>query len=657
MKSSFHKFFCALRFKRKTSKYKEIFSTTENKLNLHNTSPLTLPDDPLNVKIPAVKSFLQDEFFDKSRTSEFLSEEISDFYQTFNENYNEQSAENIKAKLKKEIKFLKIKLSLLALFLSLSLTFDSFLQINPAWLNAIFSNVPRLYLVASSYIFILSCIVGFKVIKSAVVHLAYAVLALDTAIILPLISTFFCCSTSLIYSFLTASFQASSFVSLFVFDFILIVLNLFISKKRILKNLKFVASSKPKYNVDMYALNDIATSINPKKKLFTAYQHKTNSLTNFIRNSYKESFSEFIISKIIPFSIIFSVACGIFNFVFTKNLVSALTAVNVASLMSFPFAAPCVCNFIISAVCKYALRIRTMIVGENAIRKFAKVKCIVLNDSDLYPPKNVVLRGIKTFNGQRIDEAILFAAALVCHINAPISQVFDKIIMGKRTLLTKASDVVFKEEKGVVGWVNGKRVLIGNRELLKDFKISSPSRDYEKKYRIPNCELTYFAIGRELVAMFILEYTPSKSICNALASCAKNNMKIFVKTVDSNLTLQKISCDFNLNKKFLSLLSYDNSQQITELHNKTEDNSNAFFATFGSCSAFIKSISMCCFANNNIMLVSAIQLLQLLLNVFLIAYLIFCSSLSELHTLELTIYSLLWFVFTSIAAKLKRIKY
>lgn len=642
---------------KKNSKYEEIFSTTENKLNLQNTSPLEIQDEQLDFDVVKVKSFLQDEFFGKTRTSEFMLKEIADSYPEYTESQDVQTAEKIKAKLKKEIKSLSTKTFALTIFVILSLALDVLIHIKPAFLSAVPANISVLYSISSFSILLLSFIVGFKIIKSAFIHIVYAVFVPDTAIIFPLITTFFNCAVSLAFSFFDASFQANNFVSLFIFNFILIVLNSLVCKKRILKNFKFVTSSKQKYNVDMYTLNELVPSINTKKKLFTAYQYKTNFLKNFIRNSHKETFSELIVSKIIPFSIIFSVICGILSFIFMRNPASALAAINISSLTSLPFAMPFLISSIVSALCKYTLKNRTMAIGENAIRKLSNVKSMVLNDFELYPPNNVVLRGIKTFNGQRIDEAILYAAAVVCRINAPISKVFDKIIMGKRTILTKASDIIYKEEKGVVGWANGQRILVGNRELLKEFKIVSPSRDYEKKYRLPNCELTYFAVGRELVAMFILEYAPSKSLCQALNVCIKNNIKIFIKTVDSNLTLNKISNDFNLNEKFLTLTSYDDSQKINSLYNKFENCSNAFLATLGSCTSFVKSIGACCLAKNNMILVTAIQILQLVLNIFLILYLIFCSSLSELHTLELTIYSLLWFIFTTIASKIKKFKY
>lgn len=638
---------------KKISKYEEIFSTTENKLNLQNTSPLEVPDVQPSSDFVNVESILPDEFLNKTRTAELLSEEASYLYPEITEPQDEQTIKSLKEKLKKEIKFLKLKTFAFVFLFILSLTLDVLIQIKPAFLAAIPINILTTYLISSTVILLLSFVFGFKHIKSAFVHLSYAVFAPDTAIIFPFLTTFINCVTSLVYSIIDTSFRSNTFVSLFIFNFLLLNLNSLAVKKRILNNLKFVTSSKQKYNIDVYTLDSILTSVKSKKKIFSAYQHKSNFLANFLRNSHKETLTESIISKIIPVSIIFSVLCGILNLVLTQNPVLSLVALNISSLICFPFAVCLAVNLIVSSLCKYTLKIRTMVVGENAVRKLSKVNSVVLNDSDLYPPNNVVLRGIKTFNGQRIDEAILFAAALLCRINAPISQVFDKIIMGKKNILTNASDIVYKEEKGIVGWVNGKRILVGNRELLKEFKISLPSRDYENKYRIPNCELTYFAIGQSLVAMFILEYTPSKSLCNTLRSCVKNDIKIFVKTVDSNLTTNKIAADFNLNEKFLTLLSYDESQTINKLCNKTSDKSEAFLATFGSCSSFLKTICACCLAKNNIILASAMQFLQIILNIILTLYLIFCSSLSELHTIELTIYSLLWFVSTIAISKIK----
>ncbi len=649
---------------RNFSQYEEIFSTTENKVKTQNTDPLKVMDEPSSPDYFKVKSFLEDEFCKETRNSEFLLDEAFDVYHEYTVENPVESAKIIKNQLKKEIKALTIKFwAMFAVFI-LSLVADA-IPFN--FLNSFFDpfsvNSSVVYLITSNALLILSCIIGFSFIKSAFNHISYFVFTIDTAIFLPLIITFLHCYACLLF-FLRHnaynSFSPRTYVSLLIFNLLFVILNSLSIKKRMLNNFKFVASSKQKYNVDMYSLSNVVPSVISRIPILTPYAHKTNFLTNFIKNSCCESFSEAIVAKIIPISLIFACICSVVRFVGTifslsnMSIIDTLACFDVVLLLCLPFSLPFTVNFVVSSLCLQALKLRAMIVGENAIKKVAKTKSIVLNDGDLYPPNNIVLRGIKTFNGQRVDEAILAAASIICRLNAPISQVFDKIIMGKRAILTKVSNITYKENKGIIGWVNGKRILIGNRDLLKDFKIDPPSRDYEKKYRVPGCELTYFAIGQNLVAMFVLEYTPSKSLAGTLLACVRSNIKIFIKTVDCNLTLSKIASDFNVDVKFLTLLSYDESQKINALCDKIEDSSNAFVATFGSCASFVKLILACCFAKSNIALVRAIQFFQLIFSVFWICVL--NSHISKVSIFALILYSALWSIFSILASRIKNFK-
>lgn len=637
-------------------KYEEIFSTTENKINTKNTNPLEIDDDnsqsfqqPLLNEVEKTKK--------ETNLPEYILNEI---YSHYPEYTKRQNAKTIKETLKKEIKSLRIKIFALYIIFLLSVSFDVILRINPDFLLLIPFNINVLYFSSKLFIFLLSLLICCKIIKCSFVHFFKNIFTFDTAIILSIFTTFFYSVYSLVTSIFFPQIQLSdSFVSIFILNLIFIIYNLLTVKKRILNNLRFVTSFKQKYTINISDLNNIisTTKQNRKNKLLFAYPCKTNFLNNFISSSHEITSIDFINTKLIPCSIILSILSGIISAIFNKNLNSVLASLNISSLIfCIPITLSLISNLITSSLCRYTLKNKALIVNENNIQKLSKVKSLILTDSDLYPSDNVILRGIKTFKGQRIDEAILSAAAVICSLNAPISHVFDKIIMGKRTILTKASDVVYKDNKGVVGWVNGQRVLVGNRELLKEYKIGPPSRDYEQKHCLPNCELTYFAIGHDLVAMFIIEYIPSQKIYNALYSCMKNNIMLFVKTVDSNISLQKIISDFNINKKNITLLTYDESQTINEFSNKSYAKSKASISTFGSCHSLIACLCACKNAKNNIKLTSIIQVLELIFSIFLMSSLIFCSGLSELHNIELLIYSLSWFFFIFISSKIKHFK-
>lgn len=81
----------------------------------------------------------------------------------------------------------------------------------------------------------------------------------------------------------------------------------------------------------------------------------------------------------------------------------------------------------------------------------------------------------------------------------------------KEELLKPVDDLVYEDGMGLSAWVDGKRVLIGSRELMLNHEIQSPDRDYELKFR-RTAEVLYILQFGELTAMFIVIYNPSPDV-------------------------------------------------------------------------------------------------------------------------------------------------
>ena len=90
--------------------------------------------------------------------------------------------------------------------------------------------------------------------------------------------------------------------------------------------------------------------------------------------------------------------------------------------------------------------------------------------------------GIKTFGQRRIDEAILDAASVVCSCETTLADIFLQVIEGKQDILKPVDSVVYEDGMGLSAWVDSKRVLIGNRELMLNHGVDIPSKDYEERY-------------------------------------------------------------------------------------------------------------------------------------------------------------------------------
>lgn len=107
---------------------------------------------------------------------------------------------------------------------------------------------------------------------------------------------------------------------------------------------------------------------------------------------------------------------------------------------------------------------------------------------------------------------------------------------------------------GISAWVNGKRVLIGNSELMKHHGIATPSRDYEAKYRTEERDLLYLANSGELTAMFVISYVRNAHADFALGELERRGISVVVKSVDPNLTAAKIARIYDLPEEMIRIL-------------------------------------------------------------------------------------------------------
>ena len=125
-----------------------------------------------------------------------------------------------------------------------------------------------------------------------------------------------------------------------------------------------------------------------------------------------------------------------------------------------------------------------MIAGYEALDHFDDAGALALNVNELFADGSMTLHGIKAFADQRIDEAI----AGMRPASSPPAAAFSPIslcrrLAAKQELLKPVDDLVYEDGMGLSAWVDGKRVLIGSRELMLNHEIQTPDRDYE--FEIP----------------------------------------------------------------------------------------------------------------------------------------------------------------------------
>ena len=247
--------------------------------------------------------------------------------------------------------------------------------------------------------------------------------------------------------------------------------------KRITKNFRFVASPDKKMAVHLLGDHNMALQMTRgyvEDSPAIAYQTKTGFLKNFLRISYLPDACEQSSQVIAPIGIVSSLLLCVAALLLSGDAMAALTAFTASCCICTPMLNQLCVNLPLAQASRLAGRHGAMISGYQALDKFSDTNAILLDAKELFPKNCVVLSGIKTFGDQHIDDAILDAAALLNQTGGTLSEIFDEVIQSRRDLLPKVENYTYEDNKGIVGWVSGHRLLIGTRDLLLAHHITRP---------------------------------------------------------------------------------------------------------------------------------------------------------------------------------------
>lgn len=186
------------------------------------------------------------------------------------------------------------------------------------------------------------------------------------------------------------------------------------------------------------------------------------------------------------------------------------------------------------------------ILGHRAVEQSAYVNNFAIDSKDIFTKNTCHIIGIKTFHNMRIDDAILYAAALVIGSDGPLADEFQNVILGKYDLLPGVDGLAYEERLGLSAWIGERRVLFGNRNLLLNHNVDVPDEEFEKQYTINGRRVNYLAISGKVAAMFVVKYRPVKQYRRYLQNIDRAGITILIRNTDCNITEEMVAKYYHL---------------------------------------------------------------------------------------------------------------
>ena len=409
---------------------------------------------------------------------------------------------------------------------------------------------------------------------------------------------------------------------------------------RVHDNFKFIMKNPELYAGKIYTDERNAKRMfmgAPLNKPIIAYRKKTKFLSNFLQLSYAPDPSENIASKIAPITSVVAIVAALLYAFIGGGVAEGASAFVLFAIILTPVCQLVAVNLPIKKLCSAVVKKGSMVTSYESVKQFCDTNAIIVDANDLYPSGTVTMSGIKTFSGSKVDDAIRGAAAVMFAVKAPMSSMFDNIIKSKRDTLPHVESVIYEDGLGLVGWVAGQRILLGNRRLLEAHGIKVPSVEYEKKYTDKSKQAVYLSLGGELVAMFIVTYKGSSYIAEELRNLEQNGVTILVRTIDSNITQDRIAEDFGVFYRSVKILPTGLGNITKEMTDTPDEETRAYIATKGGIQSFARAISGCIRIKSNVTLSIFLQMAGIILGFVLVGVITFISGIARLNILELLI--------------------
>ena len=426
---------------------------------------------------------------------------------------------------------------------------------------------------------------------------------------------------------------------------------------RVKSNFRFINSRSPAYAAKIYDDDETARRLvsgTTASKGIAAYQHVTSFLSDFLKISYAPDPSEEVMGKTAPIAVISSLFVTVLYAILFKNVQGTVSALTVMLCISIPFTAMLAGNLPLLLFSRRMLKEDAMVAGYPSVRQFSDTAALMMGAGDLFPAGCVKLEELLPLQQYRINESLLMATAVLREAGSPIAPVFDELVMENNNVLPSVESVMYEDKSGLVGWINGERVLIGNMKLMNRYHITIPTDISPRKQRNKNLDFTYIALSGQAVAILALSYRPSKIIKEQIGFAERNGLAIIVSTTDANVTAELIADRYEIFFRSVKVTAPGYSNVIDEATTKVEETSRAYLATRGRIGSMARAIGGCIGIKSNINLGIVIEIFGTLLGILLCATLALYASVARLSVVELIIYIGFWVAATIIAELIRR---
>ncbi len=384
------------------------------------------------------------------------------------------------------------------------------------------------------------------------------------------------------------------------------------------------------------------------------YSCKTTFPSGFVSGAFSQNPSDRFSATFFPILAGLSLVIGIISGIVSKNVAVAFSALTACLVVSFPVSLMPALNISLYSLNKKLSKKNAAIAGYASSRNIEKTNAVVIDSTDLFDIGNCNFHGMKDYGTVRVDDIILYAAAMLTNSRGPLANVFDKAIIGnKNELLPEVEDLRYEERLGLSGWIRGEKVLIGNRNLLINHNMEAPPKGAEVACLKEGKKVLYIAIDGQVAAMLVVGYAKNEHIKKYLSRLDRHGITVVVTTNDCNIDEDFLSLEFNMPRESFKVVGDYEGGLLDGIIHETRKAAPAKMVHDGTNSSFFETFVSAIAHSSSIKISIAIQCVLMFLSLITAAIFALSGNLTMLGAGVVILIQLLTSLFLSLTAILR----
>lgn len=414
--------------------------------------------------------------------------------------------------------------------------------------------------------------------------------------------------------------------------------------KREIMSFKVISSKKTKFVFD--ALDDDESS--REREIFGEYISdapdilkikRTAFVDGFVRRSdaYPRMFG--ILRAVLPIVMLLAALCFTAGYLMSENLYTGISVGYITLLLCMPVSVFLSFGYPLFRASKLAFGQESAIIGDRSVEEYADASVISFEDKEVFPSYGIKVRSVKVYGNNRIDNIIYNAASVYSALGGPLADVFEMAT----TELGRSRDVKINHlyADGFEAAVSGKPVLMGKNTFMRrrGYGIAQDKED-AKIEASQDISIMYMAYDGELAAKLYIEYTVDTDFEALLKQLYRQGMCVAIRTCDPNITNQMLATKIKIEKYPVRILKCDSTEDM----NQVQEHLSSGIVSKRSAKALLQTLSLCEKVLRAVKGGVALEVFTIVFGVLAAAILLLTSMITEMSSLYVALYQLLWIV-------------